>query len=167
MQKLCNGDLDRPIYFEIFDWNRSGTHELIGACSVRCLSLSVCVRVSLSLSLSLSFTRVLLLLLRLLGGWQDILRFELRFNRIALQATLRQLQESTAPLEIPVIEETIRRKKGASYTNSGYLICNKVEIYREPTFLEFVAGGCEISLMVAVDFTASNGCVYADRLLFG
>lgn len=29
----------------------------------------------------------------------------------------------------------------------------------EPSFLEFIAGGCEVTVMVAVDFTASNGRV--------
>lgn len=28
---------------------------------------------------------------------------------------------------------------------------------RRPSFLDYVRGGCEISVMVAIDFTASNG----------
>ena len=31
VQNLCNGDYDRPLLFDCYDWNRSGTHELIGS----------------------------------------------------------------------------------------------------------------------------------------
>ena len=30
VQKLCNGDYDRPLQVECFDWNRSGKQVLIG-----------------------------------------------------------------------------------------------------------------------------------------
>uniref|UniRef100_A0A7S1TF43 C2 domain-containing protein n=1 Tax=Compsopogon caeruleus TaxID=31354 RepID=A0A7S1TF43_9RHOD len=33
----------------------------------------------------------------------------------------------------------------------------KTSVKREPTFLDYVFGGCDISLLVAIDFTASNG----------
>ncbi|KAJ3004088.1 Copine-5 [Thoreauomyces humboldtii] len=29
--QLCNGDLDRQLAFEVFDWDRNGSHDLIGA----------------------------------------------------------------------------------------------------------------------------------------
>ena len=32
--KLCNGDLERPLLFQVFDWNMSGNDELIGECQV-------------------------------------------------------------------------------------------------------------------------------------
>lgn len=34
--KLCNGDPERPIQVECYDWNKSGSHELIGTFKVRC-----------------------------------------------------------------------------------------------------------------------------------
>eukprot|EP00899_Mesostigma_viride_P013966 jgi/Mesvir1/22570/Mv18574-RA.1 len=30
MQQLCNGDVERPLVLEVYDWDRRGTHELIG-----------------------------------------------------------------------------------------------------------------------------------------
>ena len=30
MQKLNNGDIDRPLLFQVYDWNRSGTEDFIG-----------------------------------------------------------------------------------------------------------------------------------------
>jgi hypothetical protein len=49
-----------------------------------------------------------------------------------VQTSLRALQ-SQPGLQLPLVEDSIRRKKGARYENSGFLICNKVEVYREPT----------------------------------
>jgi hypothetical protein len=39
----------------------------------------------------------------------------------------------------------------------GDLNFSKLRIARRFTFLEYVFGGCEISLAIAVDFTLSNG----------
>ncbi|PRP81554.1 copine-8-like, partial [Planoprotostelium fungivorum] len=43
-----------------------------------------------------------------------------------------------------------------SYTNSGTIELTYKE-YKNPSFLEYIIGGTEISLVVAVDFTGSNG----------
>jgi copine 5/8/9 len=40
VRTLCNGDLDRVIKVECFDWNRSGSHELIGQFSTSVRELS-------------------------------------------------------------------------------------------------------------------------------
>lgn len=54
-----------------------------------------------------------------------------------------------------VIEETKKSKKG--YKNSGTLSVINPGIEARPSFLDFIKGGCEISLSVAIDFTGSNG----------
>mmetsp|Transcript_19827 Transcript_19827/g.27288 ORF Transcript_19827/g.27288 Transcript_19827/m.27288 type:complete len:243 (+) Transcript_19827:751-1479(+) len=51
--------------------------------------------------------------------------------------------------------ELVKSRRG--YSNSGWLTACEVLLESHPTFAEFVAGGCEVSLLVAVDFTASNG----------
>jgi Ca2+-dependent lipid-binding protein len=40
MQQLCNGDPHRPLLIECFDWNKSGSHELIGAVTTSLHALS-------------------------------------------------------------------------------------------------------------------------------
>lgn len=56
---------------------------------------------------------------------------------------------------INVIEAAKKGKSG--YTNSGTLHANNCTIEHHPTFSDFINGGCEISLAVAIDFTGSNG----------
>jgi hypothetical protein len=57
---------------------------------------------------------------------------------------------------LPVIEPVQKAKK-KGYINSGVLIARNPSIERNATFADFIAGGCEISLTVAIDFTSSNG----------
>jgi hypothetical protein len=102
MQKLCNGDLDRPIKVEIFDWDADGSHDSMGEVHTSVNGL---------------------------------------------------LNSRGQPFN--VIEQDKKSKKG--YVNSGTLSCLNATVIPKPTLLDFVKGGCEISLSVAIDFTGSNG----------
>lgn len=101
-QRLCNGDLYRPIRFEIFDWESDGQHKPMGE----------------------------------------------------FQTTVQQLVEDPAR-EYDVIEPAKKSKK--SYKNSGVVNTRIVELVHCPLFVDYLKGGCELSLMVAIDFTGSNG----------
>lgn len=43
------------------------------------------------------------------------------------------------------------------YLNSGTIRFEHVSILKEPNLLQFIKGGCQIRLMIAIDFTGSNG----------
>jgi len=100
MAKFNLGDMQAAILIEMWDWNGSGNHDLLG-----------------------------------------------------------QVQTSTqgllgAPKTFPITKPDSKTGKAR-----GDLIVKFSEVYRPPSFLEYVAGGCEINVMVAIDFTASNGAV--------
>ncbi|XGW30842.1 hypothetical protein V3C99_009645, partial [Haemonchus contortus] len=61
---------------------------------------------------------------------------------------------------LPLINEKKRAKKGDKYKNSGTLEFNSVELLKQYSFLDFIAGGTQLDFAVAVDFTASNGAVH-------
>mmetsp|Transcript_49717 Transcript_49717/g.97235 ORF Transcript_49717/g.97235 Transcript_49717/m.97235 type:complete len:564 (+) Transcript_49717:100-1791(+) len=94
LRKLCNGDVDRPLRIEIFDWNRNGVHQHMGL-------VETCVREIM--------TR-------------------------------------------PSFEVMYKNKK-----KKGTLAVEIADVIRVPTAVNYILGGCEISLMVAIDFTGSNG----------
>eukprot|EP00027_Filamoeba_sp_ATCC50430_P000378 CAMPEP_0168556542 /NCGR_PEP_ID=MMETSP0413-20121227/8939_1 /TAXON_ID=136452 /ORGANISM="Filamoeba nolandi, Strain NC-AS-23-1" /LENGTH=553 /DNA_ID=CAMNT_0008587497 /DNA_START=38 /DNA_END=1699 /DNA_ORIENTATION=+ len=100
--KLCNGDLDRPLLIECFDWNKSGSFELIGH----------------------------------------------------VQTSVKELQTKKGHT-LDLVDPKKKGKKG--YNNSGTLRIDDLELIKEHTFLDYIVGGCKISLMVAIDFTGSNG----------
>ncbi|CAD5115458.1 DgyrCDS4430 [Dimorphilus gyrociliatus] len=103
-QKLCNGDFDRPLKFNIYNWKSSGKHSLFG-----------------------SFT-----------------------------ATVRDLKRGPTTDNIfPVIDEKKAHKK--SYSNSGTVCLVNFREEVEYSFIDFIQGGLQVHLSVAVDFTQSNG----------
>jgi len=57
----------------------------------------------------------------------------------------------------PTLEFKKRKKKGLGKKNRGYVNISKIQLRKRYGFLEYLAGGCDIQLMVAIDFTASNG----------
>jgi vacuolar-type H+-ATPase subunit F/Vma7 len=101
---LCNGDNFRTLRFEVFDWNRTGVHEIIGSVD---LTLDTLIR--------------------------------------------------TAPTNFPLINQQKKMKKGSKYENSGILQFDAVVYEKISSMLDYIRGGHQISLTVAIDFTASNG----------
>eukprot|EP01135_Chromosphaera_perkinsii_P003560 Nk52_evm18s248 gene=Nk52_evmTU18s248 len=52
-------------------------------------------------------------------------------------------------------EKLAQKKK--KYTDSGTILVNNVKMVKEHTFLDYLVGGVDMNLVVAIDFTASNG----------
>ncbi|KAJ5077291.1 copine [Anaeramoeba ignava] len=71
------------------------------------------------------------------------------------QLSLPELDNSRT--KIFDIIEPKKQKKKRSYKNSGTLSFLDYRVERITSFLDYLYGGCQISLVVAVDFTASNG----------
>jgi len=67
--------------------------------------------------------------------------------------------------ERPLVSKKKKQKKGEKYANSGHLLINSCQIELQPTFLDFISGGTELSFTVAIDFTASNGSPQDPRSL--
>jgi len=57
----------------------------------------------------------------------------------------------------PLINQKKKSKKGDRYKNSGFIHVNYCILELQPTFLDYISNGTELSFTVAVDFTASNG----------
>eukprot|EP01038_Epipyxis_sp_PR26KG_P006850 gene6850-9379_t len=103
MSTLCNGDLERPLKIEVFDYDSNGKHDSMGI-------------VETSVGAMIGYRH--------------------------------------APMNII---EADKKEKKSSYVNSGTITANNAYIEPHPTFSDFIAGGCEISVVVAIDFTGSNG----------
>ena len=102
VQDLCNGDLSRPIIFELYDHFTSGNHKPLGS-------------------------------------------FEFSLKKITEEGQK----------EFEIINPKKAKRKG--YRNSGTIAISSVQMFKEYTFLDYIAGGCQINLLIAVDFTSSNG----------
>jgi hypothetical protein len=63
---------------------------------------------------------------------------------------------SSAQFRMDLVNPELQKKK-KNYRNSGTLIVQSIEVIQVPSFLDYIKGGCAINLMVAIDFTGSNG----------
>jgi hypothetical protein len=52
-----------------------------------------------------------------------------------------------------------KKAKSSKYQNSGVLIIDDFKIVKNPSFLDYLIGGHQLSLMLSIDFTGSNGKV--------
>ena len=63
--------------------------------------------------------------------------------------TLAEIKEGKK--EYPLIDKKKKEIQGHS------MVFTQLEIKKRASFLEYIFGGCEIGLTVAIDFTLSNG----------
>ena len=59
--------------------------------------------------------------------------------------------------DFEIVNHEKQKKKGGKYKNSGIFHFTDIKIVPIHTFVEFLKGGLQIQLMVAIDFTGSNG----------
>ncbi|EFA77665.1 phospholipid-binding protein [Heterostelium album PN500] len=59
------------------------------------------------------------------------------------------------PLKLELINQNKKEKK-SSYHNSGTVEIYEARLNRAPEFMDYLMGGCEISLIAGIDCTASN-----------
>ncbi|MED6264795.1 Copine-3 [Characodon lateralis] len=72
--------------------------------------------------------------------------------------TLSQIQQASQSYaaEYECINSKKKQKK-KGYKNSGVIIIKQCKIVKEYTFLDYIMGGCQINVTIAIDFTGSNG----------
>lgn len=58
---------------------------------------------------------------------------------------------------LPIINEEKRRRKGASYVDSGKLYIMNFTITPKPSFVDYLKGGLQLAFIPCIDFTGSNG----------
>ena len=103
VQTICNGDFNRPLLLEVWDWDKSSSHDLIGSA----------------------------------------------------HTTLKELLSESPRPSFVLIDE--KKKAKGKKGEAGVLFVDNAQTRKNPTFVEYLKGGLEIGLIVAVDFTGSNG----------
>ncbi|NXX54520.1 CPNE9 protein, partial [Scopus umbretta] len=129
VRALCNGDYDRTVKIDVYDWDRDGSHDFIGefATSYRELSRA-----------QSQFTVYEV-------GWGG-------------QGGGPGSPHAGAdpPLRPQVLNPRKKCKK-KKYVNSGTVTLLSFSVESEFTFVDYSRGGTQLNFTVAIDFTASNG----------
>ena len=133
--KVCNADYNRQIKMECWDYNRSGVHDYIGE---HVTTLAALVRHELvPLELPVDADS------RCISVQLDSVSTPLVISRDANGKAVVTLSNTKSRAKPPGGGCCGSRPAAAGW---GRLILEEVCVSREPTFVEFLQGGCEISL---------------------
>mmetsp|Transcript_29284 Transcript_29284/g.67248 ORF Transcript_29284/g.67248 Transcript_29284/m.67248 type:complete len:372 (+) Transcript_29284:94-1209(+) len=142
---ICRGDLDRPIKISVFDYSKKGNYKPMGSFETSINGLISSKNTGKSFELRPGIIEVCNVKLLEFGG-------ESKLN----------------------IDSGVIQPQKPSYGHSGLEITiDKLSMYsnksptKKPTFIDYLSGGCQLNLSVAIDFTGSNGnCVHIFFFLF-
>jgi hypothetical protein len=140
LEAVCNGDLDRAMKFVVFDHRRSGKHKIMGE-----------FETNMGRILDRANTDVV--------NFFMLRRHDEDVGKIIIKADLQRPEK---------LRNQSKQKRRESKTKSkpppqdmppspSGGIPQSISVAPRPDFLDYLGGGCEISLAVAIDFTASNG----------
>ena len=134
LRTLCNGDVDRNLKVECFDYNNNGKHSFIGEFNVTARQLMEgpgptnihpCINKKKKVNvISCTYRK---------RPFYNIIRIFL-YNKLII---------------------FFQDKK--SYKNSGEIHMTYLQLRKAYSFLDYVKGGTELACTFAIDFTASNG----------
>jgi hypothetical protein len=173
LTKLCNGDMERPLMFEVHDWDSDGSTDFIGKFTVRNIAENVTVHAGflefVSIFIIFSFCSIIIFIYlfftlqtndRELGSgtraWSLVNSEKKKNGGMAGVVKLLSFKVSTEYTWVFISFEML--SKCVLCFRVVFLIFFFSHAFVIPIrFLDFLAGGCEVSLMVAIDFTASNG----------
>ena len=178
LEATCNGDLDRAIKIMVLDYKRSGKHKFMGECetTVRVLAAAGEDHHNNNTSNGNEENEGYHRSYRRRNNKNNknnskVLSEESGFELIRESKMVGRLQVQSAcllgneggPESSPETEgngpchpEYLVTPPGS--TNGGIVKPNSAEnTNTRPEFVDYLSGGCQISLAVAIDFTASNG----------
>ena len=130
---LCGGNLDLPILVRVYDWEKSGKHELMGEfeSSVNGLVAAAGNRP-----------------IRLRHGGRDMGHISVETAHCSIPQTAPVPTTQTTPSAPSTPSPPIEQ-----FSNMVVAMPPPVP----PTFVDYVSGGCQLNVSVAIDFTGSNG----------
>lgn len=149
LEATCNGDLDRAMKVIVWDHRRTGKHKMMGD-----FETSMRGFVSAALEQQQGGTDIGFTLRKMdkQVGIIQVLEASLSESASRLQqqqqTTIGKSETTTKSEEapLPVSSPQTQRKKQINSKRTD-----------RPEFVDYMVGGCQISLAVAIDFTASNG----------
>lgn len=139
---LCDGELDKTIFFDVFDWEKSGNHQSMGG-------FQTTVKELIEAQSS--------------NNTYSLIKGEENYGFInVLIANLEKDGEALS------IDEYLKKKDSndrKAFNKRSSFIEGRAKTYihnydfktKVPTIVDYISSNCELELCVAIDFTASNG----------
>ncbi|NXX22186.1 CPNE9 protein, partial [Podargus strigoides] len=129
VRTLCNGDYDRTVKIDVYDWDRDGSHDFIGEFATSYRELS--------------------------RAQSQFTVYEVgRGYGVGVRGTPHVGPNPPWHLQVLNPRKKCKKKK---YVNSGTVTLLSFSVESEFTFVDYIRGGTQLNFTVAIDFTASNG----------
>ena len=155
---LCGGNLEQHIQISVYDHEKSGKHVLMGE-----IETSVRELVAAKNSGPFTLRRKGKDKGRLAVNRADLIGMEDLSTQVAGLSISGGASAPPLPMPVPV---PVQIPAGTTSTSGAY-VPGSASAYvpgapasaaaGRPTFVDYVSGGCELNLCVAIDFTGSNG----------
>ena len=147
LEAACNGDLHRAMKVVVWDYRRGGQHKSMGE-----FETSMGQILNAASTDGVNFFTL----------WRNdqcvgkisVIKADLMRRKPAPKTHEKSWAEPEP--KIPEKNRTEKRPPDMPSSPSGG-IPTSVNVAPRPEFVDYLSGGCEISLAVAIDFTASNG----------
>ncbi len=147
LEAICNGDLDRAMKVVIWDHRRSGKHKMLGELETTVQGL-VNASGTANTDDPISFSvqrqdnkvtgRCEVMRASIIGGRPR--RMQSYNHHSSNESRASKTDQITQQMRSTSIAKSVQSRKPP-----------------RPEFIDYLTGGCQISLAVAIDFTASNG----------
>ena len=138
LSTLCGGNLDCPLEFTVFDHESSRKHVLMGRLETTVNALVDPGKKNQSMTLKSKNKN---------AGTLVIQKAELSGVEQVTQA-VQNMSVSSAPAPAPA---------PAPNSSSAFVPSVPPAAASRSTFVDYISGGCELNVVVAIDFTGSNG----------
>ncbi|KAL7560832.1 hypothetical protein ACA910_013268 [Epithemia clementina (nom. ined.)] len=143
LDATCNGDLDRAIKIVVWDHKRSGKHKFMGECETTVHGLAAAGDNDGNSNLVEEF------------GF-ELMRDSKTVGRLHVKSALLSSETMAEGAPDNLMPEA--NGKANHINGLGVASTDGASVStRRPEFVDYLSGGCQISLAVAIDFTASNG----------
>jgi len=141
LDKLCNHNREAPIQIEVFDYEKDGRHKLIGRAETSVQVLLILAGATNRLN-DESRGIDLVGVTGKVNGKLMIDDAEISVGGVSLNAGMEDIERSLRNL-MPGEKKSIPS--------------NQATRSRRPSFVEYISGGCQVNLCVAIDFSSANG----------
>jgi len=155
LEAICNGDVTRAMKVVIWDHRRSGKHKLLGELEtsvrglVNAFDSSNVEQETISFPVHRHENKI--------QGQVEVMRAAIIGGKSPVQNNVPD-DSSSRSNKPPKVKQVTEQLEKASLSS----VPNPVQVAKPPNvprpeFIDYLTGGCQISLAVAIDFTASNG----------
>lgn len=164
LDRLCDGDMERPVLISVFDWEKNGKHQAMGTAETNVSRLiSAATDGATGKAKSVDTSKAFKVTKR--GKKYGLL--------VVTSASVVGGSQATRPSSSPSNGTASHNRPAAALPTAGYdtptaamagLAIAPVPVpfssavpEERPTFVDYINGGCELQMCVAIDFTGSNG----------